>query len=74
MVASILSPSIAMLINKSILTGCFPSQMKLAKVFPIHKGEDKDDQCNYRPIPILPTISKIFEKITRHPTLYVLPK
>lgn len=62
MAASILSPSIAMLINKSILTGCFPSQLKLAKVFPIHKGGDKNDPSNYRPISILPTISKIFEK------------
>ena len=62
MAASILSPSITTLINKSISNGCFPSQMKLAKVFPIHKGGETTDPSNYRPISILPTISKIFEK------------
>ena len=60
--ANVLSPSIAMLINKSLLTGTFPSQFKLAKVFPIHKGGDKTDPSNYRPISILPTVSKIFER------------
>ena len=57
-----ISPSIAELINKSITTGCFPSQLKQAKVLPIYKGGDKTDPSNYRPISILPTISKIFEK------------
>ena len=36
--------------------------MKLAKVFPIHKGGETTDPSNYRPISILPTISKSFEK------------
>ena len=61
------SPSIAELINKSIVTGCFPSQLKQAKVLPIYKGGDKSDPSNYRPISILPTISKIFEKhVNKH--------
>ena len=41
--AQSLSPSIAMLINKSIAIGQFPSQMKLAKVLPIYKGCEKSD-------------------------------
>ena len=48
--ACILSPIIASLINKSILSGIFPSQLKCAKVFPIFKGGVKSDPTNYRPI------------------------
>ena len=71
----ILFPTITLLINKSIFTGCFPPQMKLSKVFPIHKDGVKDDPSNYRPISILPTISKILKKKqTRQPTLNGLPK
>ena len=58
----IISPSIADLINESTTTGHFPNQLKLAKVFPIFKNGAKDDPSNYRPISILPAISKIFEK------------
>ena len=65
--AHVVSPSIAELINKSIVTGCFPSQLKQAKVLPIYKGGDKSDPSNYRPISILPTTSKIFEKhVNKH--------
>ena len=67
-----LSPSIAALINKSILTGKFPDKLKIAKVFPIHKSGSKSDPCNYRPISILPTISKIFERhVNRHLMSYL---
>lgn len=63
----VLSPSIAALINKCINTDKFPHQLKLAKVFPIFKSGSKTDPSNYRPISILPTISKIFEKhVNRH--------
>ena len=61
MAANILSPSIASLINKSIQTASFVSQLKTAKIFPI-QGGSKSDPTNYRSISILPTISKIFEK------------
>ncbi|MCG8113294.1 MAG: reverse transcriptase family protein, partial [Candidatus Thiodiazotropha taylori] len=62
MLAPTILPSITMLINKSINSGVFPSQLKLAKVLPIFKGGSKSDPSNYRPISILPTVSKIFEK------------
>ena len=65
--APVIAPSIAMMINKSIDSGIFPSQLKQAKVHPIFKGGDKSDPNNYRPISILPTVSKIFEKhINKH--------
>ena len=53
---------IAALINKSIVFGTFPSELKCAKVFPDFKGGSKSDPSNYHPISILPTVSKIFEK------------
>ena len=62
MACDIISPSIAALINKSITSGSFPNQHKQAKVYPIFKNGSKDDPSNYRPISILPTISKFFEK------------
>ena len=60
-----MSPIIAAL--KSISSGTFPSQLKRAKVFPIFKGGVKSDPTNYRPISILPTVSKFFEKhVNKH--------
>ena len=37
--------------------------MKLAKVIPVHKGGTKTDIGNYRPISLLNTLSKIYEKL-----------
>jgi hypothetical protein len=57
-----LTPAIASIINSSIETGEFPDELKVAGVIPLHKGGTRDDPNNYRPISILPTISKIFER------------
>ncbi|VDI73723.1 Hypothetical predicted protein [Mytilus galloprovincialis] len=67
-----LAPSITYLINLSILEGVFPENLKLAKVTPIFKNGDKHMPENYRPISILPTLSKIFEKhVAKHFYLYL---
>ena len=60
--APIIYKVVAYLINLSIKTSIFPDQLKEAKITPIYKKGDKSDPCNYRPISILPTLSKIFEK------------
>ena len=48
---------------KTIDTGLFPSQWKMAKVFPLYKKDDRADAQNYRPISVLPAISKICERV-----------
>ena len=58
----ILKP-ITSLFNKSINTGIFPSLLKTAKIVPIFKKGDNDNVNNYRPIALLPTLSKIWEKL-----------
>lgn len=60
---TILAPVILNLINKSLRTGIFPNHLKRAKLSPIFKSKDKLDMKNYRPISVLPIISKIFEKV-----------
>ena len=52
------------IINNAIKTRTFPNEMKIAKVIPIFKKKGAITDCgNYRPISLLPTISKILEKI-----------
>ena len=41
----------------------FPDILKTAKVTPIHKKDSKLDHLNYRPISLLSTLNKIFEKV-----------
>ena len=51
------------IINQSLLQGVFPDLLKIAKVIPIFKKDDSHEISNYRPISILPSISKVLEKI-----------
>ena len=60
--SSVITPSITYIINKSIESGVSPCTWKYAKVKPLFKTGDKDSVNNYRPISILPTLSKIIEK------------
>lgn len=50
-------------INKSLEQGFFPDKLKIARVTPIYKSGSKADPTNYRPISVLPIISKIYEKV-----------
>ena len=67
--ADIVAPSLTSLFNISTNTGCFPSTWKLAKISPLFKKGSKQDPSNYRPISVLPTISKLLEKAV-HMQLY----
>lgn len=54
---------VAHLVNLCMGQGIFPTALKHAIVTPIHKGGDRDEASNYRPISVLPVLSKILEKI-----------
>lgn len=56
-----LSPPLTILINKCFEAGEFPTELKTAIVKPIFKEGDKEATTNYRPIAILPILSKVFE-------------
>ena len=60
---TIVVPLLCKLSNTSLSTGVFPDVMKLAEVVPLHKGKSPHDECNYRPISLLTTMSKILEKV-----------
>ena len=60
---AVLSKPISVIINQMFSTGIFPDKLKLAKVLPFYKKGEKALLKNYRPISILPSISKIFEKV-----------
>ena len=49
--------------NRSLELGEFPSGMKLANVTPMHKKGSQNDKGNYRPVSILPNLSKVFENV-----------
>ena len=57
-----LSQPLAALINNCISSGIFPDKLKLAGIIPLHKGGCKEDPNNYRPISLLPTLSKLIER------------
>lgn len=62
-IKNLILPKLTMNINFCMQNGLFPDSLKVAKVSPIYKSGKKTDPGNYRPISVLPIISKIFEKI-----------
>ena len=62
LLATVISPSVTYLINISLKSGIVPYIWKKAKVTPIHKDGPRSDPSNYRPISVLPILSKILER------------
>ena len=50
------------LFNLSLNTAHIPHEWKIHKIRPIPKGGDRSNVCNYRPISLLCTTSKVLEK------------
>ena len=61
-IAPVFANPLCKLLNLSVSTNSFPNQWKIAKVTPLHKGGARNDINNYRPISVLPILSKILEK------------
>ena len=57
-----LLPAITHIVNLSISSGCFPSTWKCAKVIPLHKKDERTNPKNFRPVALLPILSKILER------------
>ena len=62
-IINILNKAITIIINQMLETGVFPDKLKVAKVIPLFKKGDPTLLTNYRPISLLPSLSKIFEKV-----------
>ena len=60
---SLITKMISDLLNSIFSSGCYPQIWKLSHITPIHKKGTKSDKSNYRPISILPTLSKITESV-----------
>ena len=60
--SDIISPFITNIYNDSKSKSEFPPTLKLADITPAHKKSDRTIDDNYRPVSILPPISKIFER------------
>ena len=59
----VVAPFLTDIFNFSFTSNIFPDDLKIGKVSPVHKSGDKDDLNNYRPITVLPTIARVFERL-----------
>ena len=56
--------SLTLMVNQMLFTGIFPDSLKISKVKPLFKARNPVLISNYRLISLLPSLSKIFERIT----------
>ena len=61
--APAISDSLTLIFNHSITSSIFPDEWKTAKVIPLYKNGQRNIPGNYRPISVLPAISKVMERI-----------
>lgn len=71
---TLLVPIITHLTNLCFNQGIFPTLLKQSIITPVYKAGDRDDVNNYRPTSVLPSISKILEKIINNRLINYLNK
>ena len=57
-----IAPSLAKLFNITFQLGRFPTCWKISSVVPIPKSSKHKEVSNYRPISLLPVVSKLLER------------
>ena len=70
----VIEPAIAVAFNKCIEERTFPKCLKIAKVIPIFKKGDRRKRENYRPISLLSSTSKLFEKLLQSRMIQICEK
>ena len=66
LIADFLTPLLTVAINKSIEENIFPDSAKIASVIPLDKSKlNKNEISNYRPVSVLNTFSKFYEKVIK---------
>jgi Notch-like protein len=61
--SSVISRPLSHICNHSVHTGIFPGHLKISVIKPLYKKGDKASVTNYRPIALITTFSKVFEKV-----------
>ena len=62
-IANEIAYPLKLIINTSLSTGIVPDEFKIAKVIPIYKKDNPEMFGNYRPVSVLPCLSKVLERI-----------
>lgn len=60
--APVIARPITYLVNLTISTGVIPSEWRDARVAPIFNSGERNDESNYRPISVIPLVSKVMER------------
>ena len=63
-VEDVLAKPVFKIFNMMIDEDIFPSQAKIASILPLYKDKgERSDKTNYRPLSILSSLSKVFERL-----------
>ena len=63
--ATVIAPTLQIIFNTSLCSGYVPKSFKLSYVSPLYKSGDKATASNYRPVSLLPIVSRLLETIVK---------